>query len=152
MGVELFHLKFQNSISQNWLNRMHLAYLTGMLLQTILLGQYIQYTDFKWSSKFICRWLQIPTLYLFVGSKAKGQVSKRVFQENKARQILRKTNISYPLIRTRKQEMIQAVFDISIPSLGTLISACPNLILSKTETTIKPNSSFFDQISNIMWT
>ena len=47
MGVELFHLKFQNSISQNWLNRMHLAYLTGMLLQTILLGQYIQYTDFK---------------------------------------------------------------------------------------------------------
>ena len=27
--------------------------------------------------------------------------SKRVFQENKARQIFRKTNISYPLIRTR---------------------------------------------------
>ena len=26
--------------------------------------------------------------------------SKRVFQENKARQIFRKTNISYPLIRT----------------------------------------------------
>ena len=28
-------------------------------------------------------------------------MSKRVFQENKARQIFRKTNISYPLIRTR---------------------------------------------------
>ena len=28
-------------------------------------------------------------------------VSKRVFQENKARQIFYKTNISYPLIRTR---------------------------------------------------
>ena len=36
-----------------------------------------------------------------VGKKAKGRISKRVFQENKARQIFRKTNISYPLIRTR---------------------------------------------------
>ena len=27
--------------------------------------------------------------------------AKRVFQENKARQVFRKTNISYPLIRTR---------------------------------------------------
>ena len=39
---------------------------------------------------------------MFVGNKAKkGQISKRVFQENKAHQIFRKTNISYPLIRTR---------------------------------------------------
>ena len=30
----------------------------------------------------------------FVGNKAKGRISKRVFQENKARQILRKTIIS----------------------------------------------------------
>ena len=29
------------------------------------------------------------------------QISKRVFQENNARQIFRKTNISYPLIRRR---------------------------------------------------
>ena len=36
-----------------------------------------------------------------VGDKAKGRISKRVFQENKARQIFQKTNISYPLIRTR---------------------------------------------------
>ena len=36
-----------------------------------------------------------------VGNKAKGRISKRVFQENKARQIFRKTNFSYPLIRTR---------------------------------------------------
>ena len=36
-----------------------------------------------------------------VGNKAKERISKRVFQENKARQISRKTNISYPLIRTR---------------------------------------------------
>ena len=32
----------------------------------------------------------------FVDNKAKGQISKWVFQENKARQIFRKTNISYP--------------------------------------------------------
>ena len=36
-----------------------------------------------------------------VGNKAKGRISERVFQENKACQIFRKTNISYPLIRTR---------------------------------------------------
>ena len=35
-----------------------------------------------------------------VGNKAKGQISKQVFPENKARQIFWKTNISYPLIRT----------------------------------------------------
>ena len=37
----------------------------------------------------------------FVGNKAKGRILKRVFQENKARQIFRKTNIFYPLIRSR---------------------------------------------------
>ena len=31
-------------------------------------------------------------------NKAKGRISKRMFQENKARQIFRKTNVSYPLI------------------------------------------------------
>ena len=36
-----------------------------------------------------------------VGNKTKGRISKRVFQENKVRQIFRKMNISYPLIRTR---------------------------------------------------
>ena len=36
-----------------------------------------------------------------VGNKAKGRISKRVFQQNKARQIFRKTNISNPLIRAR---------------------------------------------------
>ena len=37
---------------------------------------------------------------LFLGNKAKEQISKRVFQENKARQIFRKNKHSYPLIRT----------------------------------------------------
>ena len=35
-----------------------------------------------------------------VGNKAKGRISKPVFQESKARQNFRKTNISYTLIRT----------------------------------------------------
>ena len=36
-----------------------------------------------------------------VGNKAKGRISKRVFQENKGRQIFQRTNISYPMIHTR---------------------------------------------------
>ena len=38
--------------------------------------------------------------------------------------------------------LIQAVFDICILILGTVIWVCTNLILSKTKTTIKSNSSF----------
>ena len=40
------------------------------------------------------------SLIHFVGNKAKGRISKRVFQESKARQNFQKTNISYLLIRT----------------------------------------------------
>ena len=36
-----------------------------------------------------------------VGNRAKRRTSKRLFQENKACQIFRKTNISYHLIRTK---------------------------------------------------
>ena len=36
----------------------------------------------------------------FVGNELKGQISKRVLQGNKAREVFRKTNISYPLIHT----------------------------------------------------
>ena len=39
--------------------------------------------------------------HVIVGNEEKGRISKRMFQENKARQIFRKKNISYPLIRTR---------------------------------------------------
>ena len=49
----------------------------------------------------IRRWLSPPACQLlFVGTKEKERISKQVFQENKARQIFRKMNISYPLIRT----------------------------------------------------
>ena len=37
----------------------------------------------------------------FVANKAKGRISKRLFQGNKARQIFQKTHISYPLICIR---------------------------------------------------
>ena len=37
----------------------------------------------------------------FIGIKAKGRISNRMFQENKARQIFQKTNISYHLIHVR---------------------------------------------------
>ena len=40
----------------------------------------------------------LDLIWEFVGNKAKDWISKRVFQENKARQIFRKTNISYPMI------------------------------------------------------
>ena len=36
----------------------------------------------------------------YVDNEAKGRISKRLFQEKKARQIFPKTNISYPLIPT----------------------------------------------------
>ena len=41
----------------------------------------------------------------FVGNKAKGRISKRVFQENEPRQIFRKTNISNTLTHTRTKHM-----------------------------------------------
>ena len=40
-------------------------------------------------------------LHEVIDIKAKGQISKRVFQENKTCQIFQKTKISYTLIRTR---------------------------------------------------
>ena len=44
----------------------------------------------------------IINLLYFVGNKAKERIPKRVFQENKARQISRKTIISYPLVRNNR--------------------------------------------------
>ena len=37
----------------------------------------------------------------YVGNPAKRQISKRALEENKARKVFRKTNISFFLIRTR---------------------------------------------------
>ena len=54
-----------------------------------------------WTKMKIKRETEVSFLVQFVGNKAKERISKRVFQENKARQIFRKINISYPLIRAR---------------------------------------------------
>ena len=53
-----------------------------------------------YSIQYTCTYMHSILVHVF-RNKAKGRISKRVFQENKARQIFRKTNISYPLIRTR---------------------------------------------------
>ena len=45
---------------------------------------------FFWTTAFIL--VQITLQKYFVGNKAKGRISKQVFQENQARQIFRKTN------------------------------------------------------------
>ena len=58
-------------------------------------------------------------IYLCVVNKAKGRISKRVFQENKARQIFWKTNISNPLIPTRTcayQGVRNVIFSNSLTS------------------------------------
>ena len=56
----------------------------------------------------------------FVGNKAKGRISKRVFREHKARQIFRKMNISNPLIahiRVRIRGLEMFVFRKMWPAL-----------------------------------
>ena len=40
-------------------------------------------------------------IFLIVSNKAKGRISELVLQENKARQIFQKRNISYSLMGTR---------------------------------------------------
>ena len=54
----------------------------------------------------LCQLLLVLKVYwciaYIVCNKGKGQISKRVFQENKAGHIFGKTSISYPLIRIRR--------------------------------------------------
>ena len=50
-------------------------------------------------------------------------------------------NLQNPALK-KCMGLIPAVSDIRIPILGTIIWACTNLIFSKTETTVKHNSSF----------
>ena len=49
----------------------------------------------------LCRQKEYIAMDEIVGNKTKGRILKRLFQENKARQIFRKINISYPMIRTK---------------------------------------------------
>ena len=53
---------------------------------------------------------------LFIGNNAKGRMSNRVFQENKAYQIFRKTNISYPWYA----HVPESLFEIKLQACATL--------------------------------
>ena len=61
----------------------------------------VNYKRLKWEP-FSVDWLRRQNSknlqVQVVGNKAKGRISKQVFQENKACQIFQKRNISYPLI------------------------------------------------------
>ena len=46
----------------------------------------------------------------YVSNRAQGKISKRVFHKNKARKILPKKNISYPLIGVRNKGQEMSVF------------------------------------------
>ena len=65
-----------------------------------LLSQISSIIDTSQSIKYVSNVLRdcLQISLLIVGNKAKEQISKRVFQESKARQIFWKTNISYTLI------------------------------------------------------
>ena len=47
---------------------------------------------------------------LFADNKAEERISKRDFQENKARRIFRKTNIFYPLMRKCAHQGVHLMF------------------------------------------
>ena len=51
-------------------------------------------------------------VYQFVGNKTKRRILKRVFQENKARQLFRKTNISYVYVSGGKKRSFFAKFGV----------------------------------------
>ena len=71
----------------------------------ILPSESYKITQILWSTFFTYFMIHYSkTLYdvlHIVGNKAKEQISKQVFQESKARQNFRKTDVSYPLMRTR---------------------------------------------------
>ena len=54
---------------------------------------------------------------LFVGNKAKGQISKRVFPENKAHQIFRKTNMSYVCVWDVCEHVLHVLHDILLMNI-----------------------------------
>ena len=73
-----------------------LLIISTWFLMLLLLGLHEQFMShfFLWIINSIKK---LSSEVKFVGNKAKGRISKRVFQENKARQIFREANISYPI-------------------------------------------------------
>ena len=82
-----------------------------MIYRKFLVGVLKGYVGFRYNFFLVViwfygNWLKNSTYVFqketsqFVGNKVKGRISKRVFKENKARKIFRKTKISYPLIQS----------------------------------------------------
>ena len=90
-------------IPANW--QQHLRCMLAVPTSTITMVAFPQKT---FSLQFNKNILSIFDKYMechesqFVGSKTKGRISKRVLQENKARQIVQKTKAFYPLIRASR--------------------------------------------------
>ena len=74
----------------------------GYLLQRIFWNLFEEIVVEVFESLHFCFVKETGFFGNTVGNKAEGRISKRLFQENKTRQIFRKTNISYPLIGTRR--------------------------------------------------
>ena len=71
-----------------WSHLLKKSYIEKRLFYTVMCLRYP--ICGLWKQDLTCNHLQI------VDNKAKGRISKQVFQENKAHQIFQKTNISYP--------------------------------------------------------
>ena len=65
------------------------------------------------------------------GNKAKGRIAKRAFKENKARQIFRKTNISWQMFFSRKiwQDLFSWSTGFEIHPFALLPTKCNNVIM-----------------------
>ena len=71
-----------------------------------------------------CKNLSEPCQTSNFGKKPKGWISKRVLQENKARQIFQKTNNSYSLMRTRTSDLKFDFIWFEISDLKFVILSC----------------------------
>ena len=72
----------------------------------------------------LINWNELLDIEVIVSNNPKGRISKRVFQENKARQIFRKTNISYPLIRTLRTGVSIKESTPNFPKSKHFLRAC----------------------------
>ena len=99
------------------------------------------------SGVFIVNFENISRVYLIKKAatvfKTRSSLKEKTYVKNAAGDLGGAGAVSLPADYAEyiSQGLIQAIFDIGIPILGALIWACRNLILRKTKTTIKRNSS-----------
>ena len=97
-GKSLYHKTYQIQHTDIWISVVGIwcKFSLLLVLEKIGIRKYIKYAELNSYS-----YCTIYFIYEIVGSKAKGRISKWVFQENKAHQIFQKTKFSYPLgVRT----------------------------------------------------